>query len=44
VTASSKADPLLAKVEPISDGGNTSVTTYLRSEKKCCTAAAREEE
>jgi len=27
-------DPLLAKAEPISDGGSTSVRTYLRSEKK----------
>ncbi|KAK4810783.1 hypothetical protein QYF61_008755 [Mycteria americana] len=32
--AGSKTDPPLAKVEPISDGGSTSVITYLRREKK----------
>jgi len=41
--ASSKTGPLLAKVEPISDGGNTSVIMYLkRGNKKTCTRAARE--
>ncbi|KAK4830386.1 hypothetical protein QYF61_010613 [Mycteria americana] len=31
--ASSKTDPMLAKVEPISDGGSASVITYLRRGK-----------
>jgi len=34
--AISKTDPPLAKSEPISDGGNTSVITYLRRRKKTC--------
>jgi len=29
----SKTDPLLAKAKPISDGGRTSVITYLRRKK-----------
>ncbi|GAB0210172.1 hypothetical protein GRJ2_003483000 [Grus japonensis] len=40
--ASSKTDPLLAKAEPISDSGSTSVITYLRRGKNCCTTAAAE--
>ncbi|GAB0208689.1 acid sphingomyelinase-like phosphodiesterase 3b [Grus japonensis] len=32
--AGSKTDPLLAKAEPISSDGSTSVITYLRREKK----------
>ena len=32
--AGSKADPLLAKAKPISDGGSTSVITHLRRGKK----------
>ena len=32
--SSKKMDRLLAKAEPISDGGSSSVTTYLRREKK----------
>ncbi|GAB0207745.1 AN1-type zinc finger protein 5-like [Grus japonensis] len=32
--AGSKTDPLLAKAEPISDGGSASVITYLRRRKK----------
>jgi len=42
----SKKDPLLAKAKPISNGGNTSVKTYLtRGRKKTCgeTAVKREE-
>lgn len=31
--ASSKMDPQMAKVEPISDGGSTSAITYLRKGK-----------
>ena len=40
--AGSKADPLLAKAEPISDGGSASGITYLRREEKnpCATAIA----
>ena len=43
VTASSKTDPPLAKAEPISNVGSTSVATYLGKGKKCCAAARREE-
>ena len=32
--AGSKTDPLLAKAEPISDGGSASGITYLRRGKK----------
>jgi len=40
----SKTDPLLAKAKPVSEGGSTSVITYLRRGKTCCeTAAGREE-
>ena len=39
MSAGSKTDPLLAKAEPISDGGSTSVITYLRREKSYCAAA-----
>jgi len=41
VPASSKTDPLLAKAEPISDSGDTSVTTHLRKGKKCYSATVR---
>ncbi|KAK4816053.1 hypothetical protein QYF61_011061 [Mycteria americana] len=42
--AGSKMDLLLAKAEPISDGGSASVITYLRRGKKtCATADGREE-
>jgi len=34
VPAISKTNLLLAKAEPISDGGTTSVTTYLQRKKK----------
>jgi len=34
VPAGSKTDPLLAKAKPISDGGSTSVITYLRKGRK----------
>ena len=34
IPARSKTDPLLAKAEPISDSGNTSVIIFLRREKK----------
>ncbi|KAK4829092.1 hypothetical protein QYF61_002043 [Mycteria americana] len=44
VPASSKTDPLLAKAEPISDGGSAFAVTYLRRGKKCCTTAASVEE
>ena len=41
--ADSKADPWLAKAEPISDGGSASGITYLRSKgKKTCRTAAEE--
>lgn len=43
VPASSKTDSSLAKAEPISDNGSSSVITYLRTEKICCTTAARRE-
>jgi len=36
-------DPPLAKAKPISDGGSTSVTTYLRKgRKKTCSETAIE--
>ena len=34
IPAGSKLDPLPAKAEPISHGGNGSVITFLRREKK----------
>jgi len=34
VLAGSKTGLLLAKAKPVSDGGSTSVITYLRKEKK----------
>jgi len=34
VSVSSKMDPPLAKAKPISDGGSTSVITYLRRGRK----------
>ena len=44
MSARSKTDPLLAKAEPISDGGSASVITYLRRGKYCCaTAVGRQE-
>jgi len=43
--AGSKTDPLLAKAEPISDGGSTSGITELRRGKSyCATAIAAREE
>jgi len=41
---SSTTDPLLAKAEPISDGGSASVITYLRRGKTCCGTALEREE
>jgi len=38
--AGSKMDPPLAKAKPISDDGSSSVITYLRRGKNCCTTAA----
>ena len=45
VPAGSEMDLMLAKAKPISDGGSTSVITYLRKGKKNCgeTAVEREE-
>jgi len=40
----SKADPLLVKAKPISNGGSTSVTTYLRRGKTCSETAVKREE
>jgi len=40
--AGSKMDLLLAKAKPISDGGSTSVITYLRRGKNCYTTAGGE--
>jgi len=34
VLAGSKMDPPLAKAKPISDGGSTSVVTYLRKRRR----------
>ena len=34
MSAGSKTDPLLAKAEPISDGGSASVIAYLRRREK----------
>jgi len=39
MSAGSKTDPLLAKAEPISNGGSTSVITSLRRGKNCCATA-----
>jgi len=39
---SSKTDPLLAKTEPICDGGSTSVKTYFKKGKKTTATAAEE--
>ena len=44
VPAGSKMDLLVAKAEPVSDVGSTSVIPYLRKGKKCCVAAAGREE
>jgi len=44
VPASSKMDLLMAKAEPISDGGSASGITYLRRGKNCCTTATGREE
>jgi len=45
VPAGSKMDPLLAKAEPISDIGSTSVTIYLRnSENRCAAAVTKKSE
>ena len=43
--AGSKMDPLLAKAEPISNGGSASGITYLRKGRSYCAAAiaARDE-
>jgi len=43
VPAGSKTDTLLAKAEPLSDGGSASVMTYLRKGENCCTRAAGRE-
>lgn len=43
ITAGSKTDLPLAKVEPISSAGGASVVKYLRKGKKHCAAAVREE-
>jgi len=43
VPAISKTDPLLAKDKPISDGGMSSVITYLRIGKKEQTCSRKEE-
>jgi len=43
--ASSKTDPPLARVDPISDGGSVSVITYLRrGEKKLLRNSSQERE
>ena len=44
VLAGSKMDPLLAKAEPISDGGSTSVIAYLEGEKKLLHSSSQREE
>ena len=44
VPAGSKTDPLLAKDEPISDGGSASVITDLRRGRKNCGETAVEKE
>lgn len=41
-SSNSKTDPVMPKTEPISNTGNTYVTTYLRAGKKLCAAAVRE--
>lgn len=38
LTVSSKMDPMLAKVDPKSETGGISITTYLRKGKKYCIA------
>ena len=40
----SKMDSLLAKAEPISNVGSTSLITYLRKGKNCCATAHEREE
>jgi len=42
--AGSKMDPLLAKAKPISDGGSTSVISYLRRGKNCGEIAVKRDE
>jgi len=42
--AGSKMDLLLAKANPISDSGSTSVITYLRKGRKNCSETAVERE
>ena len=44
IPAGSKTDPLLAKAEPFSDSGSSSLITYLTRGKNCCTTAAGREE
>lgn len=41
LTYSSKPDPLLASAETICDAGGSSVMTYVRNYKKCCTGAKK---
>jgi len=41
--AGSKTDPPLAEAKSISDGGSTSVITYLRRGKTCCGIAVNRE-
>ena len=40
----SKSDLLLAKAEPINNGGSASGITYLRRGKSCCATAIAAEE
>ena len=44
VSASSKTDPPLPNAKPISDGGSTSVITYLRRERNCGEMAVKRKE
>jgi len=44
VPAGSKMDPLLAKAKSVSDGGSTSMITYLRRGKTCGETAVEREE
>lgn len=43
IAVGSKTDPLLAKAEPVSNGGGTSGKARMRTDKKRCIAAVREE-
>lgn len=44
ISGSSKTDPLMAKVEHISNRGRPVQITYLRREKNHCTTSAGREE